>query len=282
MHTRFILSVLLLLATFSVLAQMNFPDFSPEGKWSQKVGYTTINIRYERPALRGRKIFGELVPYGTLWRTGAGKCTTIQFDQPVWINNQKINVGIYALLSIPGEKEWTMLLNTDTSKVYGAPYEYDVKTEAARFPATPKPSGRLYESFTIDLDIKNFEAHLFLSWENTTVSFVIHTNTDEAVDQHIKDLLAKNPNDPEVLGFIGYYYRMNQKDLHDVINYLDRALAIREDSWHYREKVETLLALNRSTEAKQTIESAIRFLKKTKQEHWEEQLIYFDEMKKKL
>lgn len=282
MQNRFVFTVFSLLFTLTTWAQMNFPDFSPEGKLSQKVGYTNINIRYGRPALRGRKFFGDLVPFDSLWRTGAGKCTTIQFDEPVWINKQKINAGIYALLSIPGEKEWTLLLNTDTSKVYGAPYEYDVKTEAARFTTIPKSSDRLYESLTIDLDIKNFEAYLYLSWENTTVSFVIHTNTDEEVDQHIKTLLAKNPNDPEVLGFIGYYNKMNQKDLHEVLRYLDRALAIQEDNWYYREKVETLLVLNRNVEAKQTIESAIRFLKKTKQEHWQERVSSFEEMKKKL
>jgi hypothetical protein len=282
MQSRFILSLPLLLITFSAWAQLNLPDFSPEGRLSQKVGYTTINIRYERPAVRGRKIFGDLVPYQTLWRTGAGKCTTIQFDQPVWINNQKINAGIYALLSIPGEKEWTVLLNTDTSKIYGAPYEYDVKTEASRFTAIPKSSDRFYESFSIDLDLKNYQVYLYLTWENTTVSFVIHTNTTEVVDQHIKDVLAKNPNDHEVLGSIGYYYKMNQEDLHEVLTYFNRALAIQEDPWYYREKVETLFALNMKAEAQQTIDTAIRFLKKSKKPEWKEVENNFEEMKKKL
>jgi hypothetical protein len=282
MQPRLIIAALLIVTSLTSKAQLDLPAFSPEGRMSQKVGYTMFNVRYERPLARGRKIFGELVPYGTLWRTGAGKCTTLQIDQPIWIDNQKINPGIYALLSIPGKKQWTMLLNSDTSKVYGAPYEYDVKTEIARFTVVPEPTSRFYESFTIDLDQKYYQAELYLSWERTTVHFSIQTNTNELVDQQIKDVLAKNPNDHESLAFVGYYYKMNKKDLNEVLLYLDRALAIQEDAWYYREKVETLLALKKDTQAKQTADKAISFLKKTKPAEWELQVSHFEEVRKKL
>src|SRR5579872_5554238 len=94
--------------TFIILAlelqsfgQVQFPNLSPEGRIYQEVGYTHFIIRYGRPAARGRKIMGDLVPFGKLWRTGAGKCSTIRFDQPVKINDQSIGRGNYALLTIP-------------------------------------------------------------------------------------------------------------------------------------------------------------------------------------
>ncbi len=89
-------------------------------------------------------------------------------------------------------------------------------------------------------------------------------------------------NDHEVLGLTGYYYKMNQKDLHEVLTYFNRALAIQEDPWYYREKVETLVALSMKAEALQTIDTAIRFLKKSKRPEWKDVENNFEEMKKKL
>ena len=87
----------------------------------EQVGYTSVKIRSGRPAARERKIMGELVPYGKLWRTGAGKCSTNAFDTPVEINGKTIPAGVYALVTIPRETEWTVMLNSDTSKIYGDP-----------------------------------------------------------------------------------------------------------------------------------------------------------------
>jgi hypothetical protein len=93
--------VLLALITVDIVAQVRFPDLSPKGTIQQKVGLTTISIVYERPAARNRKVFGELVPYKALWRTGAGNGTKIKFDQEVLIENNRIPSGTYALFCIP-------------------------------------------------------------------------------------------------------------------------------------------------------------------------------------
>lgn len=157
----FLLTLLLIFCKTTSHAQLNLPDLSPEGEILQQAGFTTIKIRYGRPAARGRKIMGDVVPYNSLWRTGAGRCSTISFDNDVFINNAKVSAGVYAILTIPGEKNWTVLFNSDTSKLYGDPREYDVKTEVIRFSVIPKKAGRFYESLTIDLDIVLYDAVLY-------------------------------------------------------------------------------------------------------------------------
>src|SRR5690242_7898509 len=96
-------------------SQNHFPDLSPKGIVKQIVGLSTIEVNYERPAARGRKIFGDLVPFDKLWRTGAGNCTKIKFSSPVTITGKKIAAGTYSLLSIPNLLQWTIILNSDTT-----------------------------------------------------------------------------------------------------------------------------------------------------------------------
>src|SRR5687767_12600444 len=152
------LSAALLLISNVSFSQIPLPDVSPEAKLVETVGYTTFAIRYGRPAARERKIMGELVPYKKLWRTGAGKCTLIAFDKPVMIHNKAIPAGAYALVTIPNEREWTVLLNSDTSKLYGDPSEYNQTTEAVAFNVVPTTSSRFYESMTISIDISKYDA----------------------------------------------------------------------------------------------------------------------------
>jgi len=166
-------------------------------------------IRYGRPAARGRKIFGELMPYGKLWRTGAGKCTTLQFDQPVTLGGKEIKAGAYALVSIPEKDRWTILLNSDTSKVYGAPEEYNPKTEVALFTVQVQKAERFYESLSFTLDITKNNGELFIGWENTMVHFTLLTNSNKKALEKINQALAKNPNDADNLSYAAYYLNMN-------------------------------------------------------------------------
>ena len=116
-----ILILFLIFSAFGVLAQDSaypYPSLSPKGKISQIVGNTTIEIEYERPSVRKREIFGDLVPWGKLWRTGAGSCTKISFDKDVVVSGQNIEAGKYSIFTIPNPKEWIVILNRDT-KLYG-------------------------------------------------------------------------------------------------------------------------------------------------------------------
>lgn len=182
---------LLTLATFLSLpafSQFDFPSLSPEGSIHQRVGNTRISLRYERPSARNRVIYGGLVPYDQVWRTGAGYCTRITFDKDVTFGGQSVEAGTYSLFTIPRESaDWTVILNTDTT-LYGA-YDYDVTKDAARCTVSPQHSSRYYETLTADIDIVPNNAHLIISWEHTYFSVLIETSVDREMMAYIEEEL---------------------------------------------------------------------------------------------
>ena len=275
--------LVVLFASFALssFSQMNLPVLSPEGKIIQKIGYTNFTIRYERPAARDRKIFGDLVPYGKLWRTGAGKGTTLQFDQAVTIGGKEIKPGIYALVSIPGKEQWTILLNSDISKIYGAPEEYDTKTEVVRFFVRPEKVARFYESLTLDLDIVRNNGELYLIWENTQVHFSITTNSNTRAHEEINQTLIKNPDNAKTLSSAAYYLYMNNENPELLLPYINKALKIREDWWYYEIKVDLLAKLKRWDEAERTTQQGIDFVSRAKPLAWEIIVLHFKEKAEK-
>lgn len=279
---KFIIPLLfLLLQINTATAQVSLPPLSPEGILTQQVGYTKMSLQYGRPSARGRKIMGELVPFGKLWRTGAGKCTTLSFDQPVTIANKTIPAGIYAVLSIPDTSEWIVLLNSDTRKAYGDPSEYDAASEVIRFKVNPQKTARFYESLTFDIDVVNNDGMLYLSWENTQIQFSIATNSDAEALQRIHQALKDHPHDPEVFSTATHYYYWNNKSMEDALRFIDKALTLKEDRWYYRQKVNVLIRLGNFKEARKTAEAAIAFLQRSKPIEWEESIKSYQDFIKK-
>lgn len=148
--------------------KISAPPASPASTLKQRVGFTDIEIVYARPGVKERKIFGGLVPYGEVWRTGANTATKITFSTPVKIGGKELAAGSYALFSIPGPKEWTVIFNSVTGE-WGA-YTYKKENDALRVTAKPVNLSQPVETFTIDInDIRTESATLNLSWEKTRV-----------------------------------------------------------------------------------------------------------------
>jgi tetratricopeptide (TPR) repeat protein len=273
---KYLLAALLLVSNLS-FSQIHLPDLSPEAKLVETVGYTTFTIRYGRPAARNRKIMGELVPYKKLWRTGAGKCTLITFDQPVVINNKTIPAGAYALVTIPNELEWTVLLNSDTSKLYGDPSEYNQTTEAIAFNVVPRASSRFHESMTISIDISKYDAVFFLAWENTQISFPIKTLSYEKAVTEITKTINANPNDPERLSQAAWFYYMNNGDPQQILAWLDKALQSGDERWILHQRFDILERMKNYDQAAKSAARAIAFLKTTKPVSWEDEVRYYEE-----
>ncbi|MEM8909687.1 MAG: DUF2911 domain-containing protein, partial [Bacteroidota bacterium] len=165
LKTNTSLFLLLTLLAFSVDAQNSkypYLSLSPKGSITQEVGNTTITIDYERPSVRNRQTFGVLVPWDKVWRTGAGSCTKISFDNPVLVGGQKVEAGKYSLFTIPSPKEWIIILNRDTS-LYGS-FDYDSNKDVARFIAILRSSNRFYETLNFDIEILPNDAKIYLSW----------------------------------------------------------------------------------------------------------------------
>ena len=247
---KILLTALGLLINCTLFSQSNFPALSSTGTISQVVGFTTIRIEYERPAARARKIFGDLVPYDEVWRTGAGKCTRISFDTPVVIDNKSVEAGTYSLFTIPGRDKWTIILNSDTS-LYGAG-RYDPAKDITRFVATPLPTTRFYESFTVDIDVVPNNALIYLAWEKTQVSFLIDTGADKKTVAYIDENLmtGKSVDANEYAAAVEYYIFQN-KDLDKALTLIDFAIARNaRESWYYSLKVDVLEKQGKYAEAR--------------------------------
>jgi Protein of unknown function (DUF2911)/Protein of unknown function (DUF3347) len=147
---------------------------SPEASFTQQFGDSEIQVAYARPLTRGRKIFGALVPFDSLWRTGASESTTIKLKEDVVIGDKKMSTGKYALFTIPRADEWTIILNSDTT-LHGI-FGYDEKKDIHRFKVKSIKTDRFYETFTIEInDINaNGEGSLNLIWENTLVKIPLN------------------------------------------------------------------------------------------------------------
>ncbi len=169
--------------------QVRYPSVSQAASITQTVGLTDITITYHRPGVKGRQIWGALVPYGQPWRTGANEATTISFSDDVQINGQKLPKGTYAFFAIPTPTDWTLIFNT-VAKQWGA-FSYDQSKDALRVTATPV-KGLFTEWLTYEFpNVSTDTATVQLRWENLAVPFTVNTNTTAKVLANARDAVAK-------------------------------------------------------------------------------------------
>lgn len=146
---------------------------SPNASVSQTIGVTEVTVSYGRPGVKGRTIWGELVPYGEVWRTGANEATTISFSKDVTIEGEPLPAGTYALFTIPKEGEWTIVFSKNAQQ-WGA-FDYDAKQDALRVKVKPQPaSPQEWMSFSFE-DLSANGAAAVLRWEKLAVPFKIET-----------------------------------------------------------------------------------------------------------
>jgi Protein of unknown function (DUF2911) len=245
----FTLAILLLAGMTAFAQQIQMPQASPSAKIAQKVGLTDVTVDYSRPSTKGRKIFGELVPFGEVWRTGANGATIISFSTDVEIDGKKVPQGQYALYSIPGKSEWTIILSKDT-KLWGA-IGYDPKNDLMRFQVEPSKLSRVYETFEISFNnMTDNGADLSIKWEQTRVDFRIVTQVDAIVMAQIKELVIdKNATDPTLLYSAASYYFTNQKDIPLAYTWITKSVESDPKYWTVHMKAKIELALGMKTEA---------------------------------
>jgi hypothetical protein len=239
----------------SLLAQI--PWFSPLGTIDQQVGNLQIGVRYERPAARGRLIFGGLVPWEEVWRTGAGNCTKISFDKAVTVGGQPVPASQYALLTIPSADEWMVILNTDTT-LYGS-RDYDADKDIARFRVKPYQTGRYFESLTIDIDVVADNAEVYLSWANTGISFMVDTGTEDMMEAYISDLLQAPLSDTTDYAYAAEYLLLNKKYLATALELTERQILADENEYAWRLRLSIFEYSGYPDKAREVIRKAIAF-----------------------
>jgi hypothetical protein len=233
--------------------QIQMPQASPAAQISQKVGLTDVRIEYSRPSMRGRKIFGELVPYGDVWRTGANAATVISFSTEVKIEGNEVPAGDYALYAIPDKNEWTIILSSNT-KLWGA-VGYNSEDDVLRFKVKPGKTGQKYETMEINfVDISDTGTSVAIKWENTRAKFRIETEVDDIVMSQIKELVIdQQPTNPGLYYQAANYYFTNNKDMDQAYDWINRSVEDDPKYWTVHLKAKIELALGKKKEA---IESA--------------------------
>lgn len=220
----------------NVKAQIETPAPSPLSKLEQKVGLTDVSVEYSRPSMRGRTIFGDLVPYGKLWRTGANKNTMISFSEDVTIDGQTLKSGSYAIFTTPNKESWDVVFYSDTNN-WGTPQNWDDAKVAAKTTAQVYTMPMNVETFSISIDdLSNDGATLGMVWENAYVGVKFNVPTDKTVSAAIEKVM----NGPAAGDYYAaaVYYAQNGKDLNKAKIWMEKAMSMIEKPgfWQLRQQ----------------------------------------------
>jgi hypothetical protein len=236
MYTKAIAFIIAVGFSFSINAQIETPQPSPSSKLEQKVGLTDVTIEYSRPGVKGRTIFGDLVPYGKLWRTGANARTKITISDAITIDGKELAAGTYAVFTIPNEESWEIIFYTD-SKGGGAPAELDESKVALRTTAETQVVPFNVESFTLEINnLKDDSAILNILWEKTYVGIAFTVPTDILTSATIDKVMA-GPSANDYFN-AAVYYLNSGKDLNKAKQWVELALEMRENPsfWQIRQQ----------------------------------------------
>lgn len=225
---------------------MKLPAPSPTAVIKQDFSTSNIEITYSRPSMRGRKIFGDLIPFGQVWRTGANAATKISFGEDVMLAGQLLKAGTYALYTTPGENSWKVIINKGISNwgVSG----FDEKDDVLQFDIPVKKTSEAVQSFTISIDnINGNKCDLVLSWENTKVIIPVFADNNKKISEYLETSIS-NPKRPYQQA-ANYYLETNQ-NLDKAIEYTDKAIAENNDAfWLYWLKARIYQKQGKKTEA---------------------------------
>lgn len=266
---KYLFLVSFLLTTILSIAQNEvalFPVASPKGGISQIIGTTKIEVEYERPLARKRVIFGNVVPWNQLWRTGAGASTKIKIDKAVVIEGQSVPPGNYSLFTIPNPERWIVIINADTT-LYGT-YGYDQSKDIARFVVNSRQTQRYYEALTIDIDLVQTNARLYLSWANTQIDFDITTPTGAEAMQFIREQLFTGINTKsDAYSEAAQFLLFERAHLSDALKLADKAISLNKDNGGARRvKMEIYEYLGLYKEAASEITKALEMEKNKRYE----------------
>lgn len=224
--------------------QLELPRPSPTAKVSQVVGITEIAVEYSSPAVKGRKVFGGLVPLGELWRTGANGATKVTFSKDVTIGDKPVPAGTYALFTIPAKDSWTVIFNKNANQ--GGTGQYKQDLDQVRLTVRPLPSPHRERLTFIFTDTSEAGTILDLEWEKLRLPIAIKANTDAQVASNIKGL---EDNSWRPYNNAARYFLDSKKDYDHALQLVERSLTLHEDWFNLWTKAQLMAAKAKPAEA---------------------------------
>jgi len=256
----FLFSALML--TVGIQAQIQTPQQSPFQKIEQKVGLTDVTLEYSRPSMKGRTIFGNLVPYDKIWRTGANANTKITFSEDVEIGGKAVKAGSYSIFTKPGVSSWDVYFYSDTDN-WGNPEKWDDSKIAAQASVQVNPLAMDIETFSMSFDhLNNDSAILGILWEKTYVGVPIKFNTDKAVTANIQKVM-NGPGTNDYYAAAVYYFESG-KDINQAKTWMDKSFELNKDPKFYQLRQKSLIYA-KAGDKKGAIEAAKKSLEMAKE-----------------
>jgi hypothetical protein len=255
----FVLCLAILAGGGSLFSQndLNLPDVSQAAEVKQRIALTDITIKYHRPLVNGRKIWGALVPYGKVWRAGANENTTIEFSDPVLVEGKPLDKGVYGLHMIPNPDLWTVIFSK-TNTGWGS-YSYEQKEDALRVDVKPRPLAETKEALEFEFaDLKPTSTAVTLKWEKLGVPFAVSVNDADQTLQNIRaQLKGRGQFTWQALDEGAQFCLTRKINLAEALQWADASIQNEERFENLSTKADILKALNRSDEAKATWNKAL-------------------------
>ena len=233
---RIIYTMFLLFVSFYGFSQLKTPSASTASEIEQVVGLTEIEVDYNRPSKRGRVIFGNLVPFGKIWRTGANSGTEISFSTDVSINGENINEGTYSIFSIPNEDSWQIIFYSDTD-LWSVPRNWDESKIIFQSNFKSNTNNKVVETFSISFeDITNNNVNLVFSWDDTNVIVPIDVPTKSLVEKKMGD----DPKSSDYYSAAVYYLQENI-NLDIALKWMNKAIEMIENPRFFQLRQQSLI-----------------------------------------
>jgi len=230
--------------------QIRTPRPSPDATVTQIVGVTEVSVDYSSPGVKGREIWGGLVPYGEVWRTGANEVTSITFSDPVKVNGNDLPSGTYGIHTIPGESEWEFIFSKDTKVDDGS--NYDPTKDALIIKVNPAEHHFMERMTFLFTDVTDNSVNINLVWDKLVVSFKVETNTNENFLSNARKELSWSPT------FQAAQYCLTANiNLEQALNWIEASCLISEVYWNTRVKAQLQYKLGMKNEAIATMEKAV-------------------------
>lgn len=233
---KIIVVLAVFMSQFAIQAQIKTPQASPRAIVSQMVGLTEVELNYSRPGAKGRPVFGNLVPFGKLWRTGANENTTISFSDDVIIDGKTLKKGKYALYSVPRIESWDIIFYTATDN-WGLPQEFDETKVALRTTVKEEALSKPVESLTINISgLDTSSAYLEIFWENSFVALKFEVPTQKTAMASIEKVL-NGPSANDYYSAANFLFQTNT-DIAKSLVYVNKSLELSKDKpfWFLRLK----------------------------------------------